>query len=1031
MGTATAALGRGFSFTSSLFTQDALQWLWAYTVELPPHLFKKPARTPLRAAPRSLGVRRLEPGVAVPAQRRMRQSAARTGVATPTIAPIDAPARRARAAEALEGIDASDVASVRRGARRVLRLEKTGDAAERLDTLLCAALAQERPFHEHAWLAALQIETSVARGAHHDALAQLSALLDAHAELLKEVRALGDAGAMQRLRHKPGLAVLYHAAKAVLGEGRRRVQAELRTGPSASAPALAAWLWANPLALALVQPVFPKVCQAIYTILAALPNPVGAVRALDAHRAGLVAAALANRHAPETAAQVVLECSRVHGMPPEPLVRRVLRVLIEGGGRRVVIAPLVQLVDTDEAQHATLRLLATYDATHGDADGVARRLARLPEAMAAPMRVHTSLLLAAHAGDVEGVEALYETSFGRALRDAYERPDAEPYVYHLLLAYAARDDYLGARGVLDAYKMHRAVPERMYLVLLRIAARHADADAALHLVLEMEASLVTSTTILHLVRALGAARLADRAASVMAYYRAQGVVLGRRVYNALLNAYVEAGHWSAAFGTFRYLQQHPRPAMRPDAAVYTTMLKAHVLRGAPVSRVLRLLWSMRRHGLVPDERTYALVLQSACDARDLRLAESLFELMDEALVPSHGGATLHHYTILLHALLRAGKSRRARHYLDAMRARGMEPSPVTYGVLIRSYAESDPTSHVAGELAMQLTKSAAAERRTTLGEGVAYENMLLPLIHVHSRRGELEAADALFAQLRAACAPASPSLRAWTSLLNAYRYAGDVEGALRVWDELYLHTIERVPSVGADQRSMLCFPLSIIMATLTHDGQFKRIAQIWQRVKRDGFAFDAHNFNQLAVALACSGRVWEALQVIEQVLPERPPALESALAPRMLASDALRDEEAYARDPLYQPPAPSAEGPWAPQVASVARPPNRRAAVADVDPAAATLDGDAPDSAWLDPALLAPSHAWFATYDTLREVCAAMDRMPKKTRARKRVRTGVAGADALAAPPELVPAAEALHAFPIAAARLAEYEQRAARWDAP
>ncbi|KAI3614732.1 hypothetical protein CBS9595_004003 [Malassezia furfur] len=1107
MGSLGVALRRGIDDTAARLAPHALRWLWLYTLELPPMLFARRAACERRAPRRSAvppiaaapGVLRTDAWRVAPGahteQRRGAQSAATTSAARapPADASASAPLcahtpfedTRAEVLDALDALHDAPPTVVRRTIPRILAtladLPRNAPdaclAALRHDAGVRIAALAER----HAACAAFAAEAAVLRGELDEALTALGALLATHTPQLEHVQHLHEAGHVRRMRSDPVLRDVYRACKAVLGEAQRRVLAEqrARNADAPTARAVSTWLWAHPLMMALAQPVFPKVCQAIYSVLAALRNPVAHVAALRAslaperaaRAAALVAVALANRGAAEVGARIVL-ASEADGVPlPERAVRRVLRVLIDAHGRRIVIASLIALLDArGVAQCAppTHRLLALYYAEQGDAARAEAREARLAAAGAdvAQLQQHVALLLAAHAGDVERIAQLYGAVYARTLADAMADRGAREvglYVYHQLRAHAQRGDLRGAHALFGAYAAHRRVSESMCHVLLALSRQHGHADAALHLVAEMDAAQVrvSSSTLAQLVRALGAAHLPERAASVVQWYATRGVRIDRRVYVALLNAYVEAGHWSAVFGIFRWMQAQVDPALRPDAAAYTTMLKAHILHGTPVHQVLRLLHTMRTHGFVPDERAYALVLQSACDARQLALAESLFALLDSALQATHGGATRHHYTILLHALLQAGELRTAQHYLGQMRAAGLAPSHVTYGVLIKAYAAAgEDVAAVAHDLALQLTDEAAhaqqgaADEAPVRGDGPPFEDLLVPLIHTHGRRGELAVAEQLFARLRDALAPEPPSIRAWTTLLNAYRYANDARGVLRVWDELYLHVLERAapsgePRMGAHQKGMLSVPLSVVISALSDAGHFRKIAAVWARVKKDGFAFDAQNFNHLAVALARVGRVREALQLIEHVLPHRPPALEAAVhaAP---PPDAEADEARYARNPLYQPRVPPAEGPWEPRTLAPRRKtdpaqapaPHTPPAPVDVGEARHALFDDV-DSAdtddmdlapWLDRALLVPPSVWYASYDTLREVCAAIDQQGGTLRRKRAARPGAhaEGASALASPqhaPESV--AEALHAFPVAAMRVAEYEHRAALFDAP
>ncbi|WFD41598.1 hypothetical protein MPSI1_000229 [Malassezia psittaci] len=920
----------------------------------------------------------------------------------------------------------------------------------------------------------LSVEAAVLCNDFQRALYRLSTLVKQHSSELENLQKMADEGQYNYQRHQHVHNVLYRACRAVFQEGKKRVRmdqlAERFNAPSAHE--ICSWLWAHPLTMAMAQPVFPKVCQSLYTIITALPDPAAHAAALRSSLnpslasriTALIAVAFANRRAPETGARLIQEAEQNQLSIPERAIRRVMRVLVDSHGRRVIISGLIKLLDAKgvlQCEPPTHRVIALYHAEYGERQLLKERI-RILKKLGADgelLRQHTDLMLAAYDCDPERIIQQYFKVHQKPLEFSIEDPTAPEiglYIFNVIRAYANQDDLLNAQKWFAKFTAFRPVTESMCHILLQLTRRHAHAEVALQLVAEMDEAQVriSSSTLAHLVHTLGAANLPERAASVAQFYARRGVKLDRRVYAALLDAYLEAGHWSAVFGIFRWMRAQTDASLHPDAATYTTMLKAHILRGTPLPKVLHLLHTMRRHGLVPDERAYALVLQSACDAQELQLAQELFDLLDNALKPSLGGATQYHYTILLHALLQHGDLRNARRYMDRMRKDGVEPSHATYNVIMREYAAVDVDTQVASMMGRQLAYEARNRIRKdypkrSIRQGSPYDSALLPIINWHGRQGELEAAQEVFNDLCESVAPEPVSIRAWTVILNAHRYCNDISGVLRVWDDLYLSTLERTAAQsgknpGLHQKGILCPPLSVVISACSEAGHFRRIAAIWAQVKKQGFAFDSQNFNHLAAALARANRIREALQVIDVVLPNRAPALEreTHAAPPI---DTLEEEEVYRKNPLHQQKAKHTEGPFEPRTTQPVRknrilrsnrdPQSQNLNVKDIQQAlfedVETRDaGEMDDSPWIDNAILIQSDKWFASYNTLREVSEAIDRL-QDAPTRRRLRASPppeAGASALASPAEtFASVSDALNEFPTAAKRLAEYEQRAVR----
>ncbi|WFD29999.1 hypothetical protein MSPP1_001012 [Malassezia sp. CBS 17886] len=1198
MSTAGASGGRALLFTSAAFSDGALWWLWNYAVEIHPALF---ARAPLWGGEaRGVSARRadrlrmqdvLRAPTRVPTGLRVGRAVRQLSIA-PRRAPevqstppalaarlnlLEPPALRVRAPGRVAQMvpPAVDVLSCLEHDRTIPRARVRRAAVALVDYADACVLTR----HNAAEVRRLRTEVGarllvlctpdedvslyvrllVLVGDIAQAQTLTAALLQTHADALRAARAVSDAGAHERHRRDAVLRRVYLAVRAVVGSYAERCAVASARDAERVAEAAAAWLWAHPLVWALVQPSFPRVTRAVYSLLASLGDPISHARALHEHAelprseeraaaVGLLALAYANRGGAETGAVILLEALH-RGLPVrEAVVRRVLRQLA-AWKRHVLISTLVEQLErraqpraeyedgmraagaddprlrarttpnvraaavasecagqlagmpgaasaeespdlgtremgagpgeprdasppettrgegTTRAdawpppsaplQPATLRVLVRIAAELGDVRIMRIRLAQLAAAepdTADEMRTRMEMVAAAATGDADTVRALYLGTHGEDVEDAFGRAGAcTPPPAHAtdaaLLALAAHGRRGNMRAARDLFARLRTTERRAeaYAELIRACAWKAQTGEALRLAEEMEGAGITCMphVAAALVYALGRAQAPERASQLVARCRARGVRLDRRAYTALMNAYVEAGDGPAVLGILRWLERQTDVALRPDSAVYNTLLKAYVLRHAPLSAVLALLPAMRSRGMVPDERTYALLLQSACDAHRVDVAEALFAHADAALACAFRGATLQHFNILLQGLLAVGDRARAREVFDDMRRRGLRPNHVTYGVLIRSYAGGTAANvQRAQDLAMQLADAMlapSAQSADVHDEALLFDDLLLPLVDAYGKRGDVTEAEAIFSHMLDL--GARPSPRALSVMMNACRYAGDVSAVLRLWDHLYTTVLAQMRAllpddadaapVGMHQRNLVCMPLSIVIDAASRAGLHERVAQIWTQVKRDGFAFDMHNWNHMCAALARAGRVHEAMQLIERVLPGDPPPWAHSPVHLRAAADAAKDadaaEDAYAHDPLHQaaPRPVDAE----PKTPPPSRPPNRR------NPDAAGA-GPLPrmEQGWFDPVwggvaerrgalpvdrdvLLAPEAVWFATFETLRALQDAIER----ARAARRH----ADADGGAADP-----GAALLAFPTAARQLAKYQKRVAEFDA-
>lgn len=1016
-------------FTSALFTHHALQWLWSYTVEFHPRwLYEQSMKSGGRATGgacyrRWRSIRTLPPVYAPVDHRRGDQrpklpdGRAFRHTSAP-VSPIDTfPLRRSSRASYLEHVSRAAHAVLDPPPAQPLGLgtihrivdlvascvytEKTRDARSQL----------RRFVGERLWpqcsSEAVAIELLALQGNLDAAHSRFAALLSQHEALLRHLQAQSLQGMHTRQRGENAtLDAVYRAATAVLSTWVENCMHEKAQSvySGMTADRAAAWFWEHPLILAMAQPPFPKVVHSIYTLLSSLVDPHAHLQRIltmqrpsdeRAHFASVLVLAYANRGSPHMSAQLMNEVMASEIMPHEGAVRRVLRTIAPLRDRDLA-QPLIQWLEQYSRSATTFSVLAMYYAELGDVDGMERALIRCPYSSGS-LCARARLVCAASRGDVAAVHH----RIGPVLQ-------TEEDAFWLLRAHVRSNDMAGARQVfLDATQEYAS--ERLYGEMARMVARMGHTNEALDIAAQLEGVgiVCTPTTLTYLVQALGRAHLPERAAALVARQFERGTRPALRVYTALMDAYIRVGHYVAAQGIFQWLQTQHDPSLLPDTSAYNTLLKAHVHKGTPVKHVVQFLLDMRRQRLMPDARTYALVVQSACDARRLRLAEQLFDLADRSL---QGGASLQLHTILIHAHLKANDTIRARELLEQVERRGMEPSYITYAVLLHSYANGTESSlQIAQDLALRLIDQASSpqEPRTwtvpALEQGPMLENLLVPLIDAHGKRGDIWEAQYLFRRLLHGSEPLSP--QALTVMMNAHRSAGDVEGVLRLWDELYAMMTLRAqadvsaadtlvgsigatmslttpsadasPCIGPFQRNLLCIPLSLTIDTASRAGLHDRVAEIWTQAKRDGFAFDAQNYNHLCRALARADRVPDALRIVQHVLYESPPSLkhvdDPAPADFITHLGAKQTVKEYAANPLYQARLTSQNDA---RTAVPVSPPNRRKhrfTPTYLQQCQDSVDAQ-PDGILQDTNLLHGRELWFASLNTMRTLSEALEK---------------------------------------------------------
>ena len=464
----------------------------------------------------------------------------------------------------------------------------------------------------------------------------------------------------------------------------------------------------------------------------------------------------------------------------------------------------------------------------------------------------------------------------------------------------------------------------------------------------------------------------EAAGRVLTEMQRQGIVPDQRVWTTVMNAYVELAQWTRALQIFAFLDSHLDPRLQPDSATTNVILKAIVLSATPAQAALSLFRKAVGQGLRPSAQTYTLLMQSVCTAGLMDIAEDLFTLMDRPFEssPLPIGTTVVKpdafvFSILINGYLKRGETRKAQACLAEMRARGIQASSVTYGIIVGSFVRQRTSGGI--EKAMGIAKSflegsPLADRRHKQPSGddrplvarQALLSVLGPLIHGLAKKMEAKAAMDLFSDLLGR--KVEPSISIYTSMMTAYRGAGEVDDVRFIFRRLHgrlldafpapspppspspspspslssssspspfpslLTTLEAKPpsplapslasspshplrQIDTSHRNTLSLPFTILIDTLSElpDGHVE-IIRTWELLISQGFSFDASNWNALGIASCRAGELECAFWIAETVLlrGEDEPALDPSTFSFLFGPGSRPDPPSRAPSRLFQ-----------------------------------------------------------------------------------------------------------------------------------
>jgi len=498
--------------------------------------------------------------------------------------------------------------------------------------------------------------------------------------------------------------------------------------------------------------------------------------------------------------------------------------------------------------------------------------------------IDRAMLMHVHAmsGRVEMVVELFHNFFPEKNRQD------EPMIFHyttIILAYSKRHDFDGLSHWLKVMTRAGHTPDaHVFSIILESFTAQEEVSVVAAVLDQMRTAGIQPTRVHYTTVIKFLALRRDPASAEAIYKRAlhEGITPDLIMITALMNAHVEAGSWAGVIRIFDYLKTSARPHLPLTIDVYNTLLKAYVLIGTPFHTVSTLFRKLRHTSARPDAYTYALMIQSACDAGLMNTASDLFEEMQDRIKElAHRGIEVYMLTIIMAGYLRLGHKVQAKAVYEDMIARGVQPTSITFSQILHAYGnQGTKESLQIAETFLQNIVNADPPRRTWATPGslqAAVDTLHSPLMSIYSKQRDAESVERLFeAMLESG---GEPSLVSLTVLLDVYRRTGNIDAVHEAWEQVWEYALRRsrVDELFKDegaaprdpllrQSNFLCLPLSIYIDALSAAGQHSAVPEVWLKARSHGFSFDSHNWNHLAVALVRAAELDRAFAVVERVI---------------------------------------------------------------------------------------------------------------------------------------------------------------------
>jgi pentatricopeptide repeat protein len=633
-----------------------------------------------------------------------------------------------------------------------------------------------------------------------------------------------------------------------------------------------------------------KIFDHIPSPLAVVPNMHGKPERAIVLTGLLLIRFLVRRRVPEDALAVYREMRR-QSVDIEPRLKLwLVRALVHGHAFEQANILFSEVSASVPFGHESEHFLATalhLFSSQGDITRSEAAFKALKDKTMADHRAIGSRLLAyAHNGDVETVLRLFHHHFPRNT-EIGDRPDIFHYTA-ILMAHAKACDSPGLNKWLGNMIADGVKPDRyVYNILLEDCVRRGTFEDVFSIIEEMRILRLPPLAEAYTTIITALAKRGDPVTAETFYKKAlrEGVKPDRHMIATLMTAHSVAGSWKGVIRAFDYLTSSNDRHLRPRIDVYNILLQAYVLAGSPFEVVSDVFQKMEQSGVRPTAHTFSILIKSACDSGEMDVAMRVFMELDSRTQIWETGFKVNVYalTILMAGFLRLGDRTKAKEIYDEMLFRGITPSSVTYGSILRAYVSEDRQENI--QLAFDFMKSLMESPDpsqiwllTSYSRFSGFENIYTPLMTLFARKANPEQVEELMDDM--VRDGGERTLATLTLLLNAYRNVGNVDECRRVWDEIlpitlrFLQTGQLLGDSDPDlpprdlqrKANIICVPLSIHMDALSAAGAHAEVAELWKTVCEHGFALDSHNWNHLIVVLVRAGEIERAFLILERVI---------------------------------------------------------------------------------------------------------------------------------------------------------------------
>ncbi|KAF4720648.1 hypothetical protein FOZ63_023384 [Perkinsus olseni] len=256
----------------------------------------------------------------------------------------------------------------------------------------------------------------------------------------------------------------------------------------------------------------------------------------------------------------------------------------------------------------------------------------------------------------------------------------------------------------------------------------------------------------------------------------------KTVNSCLLFCSVESGDYSECE---KFSRRVVASGEAPAAKDFANMMKFYFAIGK-IDEALRLLQVLRSKNLAPDVITCNTLISNCVNARQMDTAEKILrELMNAGDDAGHSVADVVSFNTVMKGYSRQGDVAKCDELMSILKAKDIEPTVVTYGILLDCCINANDMSR-----AQKVFQEMRVAQSTQSGDQASSDKrhlglntvMYTTLIKGYAKEGNVDAAMDVFTEMRKA--EVVPDLITFSILIKSNCDAGKVDVSLNLLDEL-------------------------------------------------------------------------------------------------------------------------------------------------------------------------------------------------------------------------------------------------------